>query len=388
MSNIVKKVTDWYKQAFRFVTYDIWHLNTEQYSRRDAFLIKQLKIFIITIRRFFEDKVIIRCSALSYYSILAIVPALAVVFAIAKGLGLSESLRDMLSQRFADYHEVIDFLMQFADNAIANTKTGLLSSLGIVFLLWSVVKVLGNIEKAFNYVWQVKRQRPLSRKFTDYFAFILILPIMLAFSSSLSLNLRYHVGTLTEGIPLIEHAGTLIGTLVPFLLVYIMLTFIYVAVPYTKVKVVPAIIAALITGTAFQLVQNLYIFSQISVSKYSAIYGAFASIPLLCVWLQVSWTIVLFGAELCFAYQNLERYHYEATSQHMSPMQRKVAAILIMQRIAKRFVVGGAPYTAEELTEQLDLPNRVVRNSLSDLLNSRLIIEVATQSTRNAKDDA
>jgi membrane protein len=385
---MIAKAIEWYKKAFRFITYDMWHLDMAHYNRRDAFLIKQLKIVTITFRRFFRDKVIIRCSALSYYSILAVVPALAIVFAIAKGLGVSDALRYSLEQRFDGYNDIIDFLMQFADKALANTRAGVLSSLGIAFLLWSVVKVLNNIENAFNYVWQVKRPRPLSRKFTDYFAFILIMPLMLAFSSTISLSIRYHVGHLTEGIPLLEHAGPLFGTLAPFVVVYLLLSFMYVTVPYTRVKIAPAIIAALIAGTAFQLVQNLYIFSQISVSKYSAIYGAFAAIPLLCVWLQVSWIIVLFGAELTFAYQNLERYHYEVTSTHISPFQRKVTAILVARLIAKRFARGGEPYTAEELSQELDLPHRVVRNSMEDLLKCHIVTEVAIQSKRKSKDNA
>ncbi len=383
-----KKFFDWYKKAFHFVTYDMWHIDTEHYSKRDAFLIKQLKIFTIAIRRFFEDKVSIRSSALSYYSLTAVVPIVAVLFAVAKGFGISDMLRESLNQNFGDYTEVIDFLMQFADNAIANTRTGVLSSLSIIFLLWSVVKVLNNIESAFNDVWQVKRPRPMARKFADYFAFILIVPIFLAASSSLSVFFRYHVGSWTQDVPVLEHLGTLSGTLLPFALVYIVLTFVYVTVPFTKVKIGPAFIAAIIAGTAFQLTQNFYIFSQITVSKYGAIYGAFAALPLLCIWLQLSWIIILFGAELSFAYQNVERYHYEATADHISPFQRKISAILVMQHIARRFTKGAIPQTIAELTEDLDLPYRVVRNSVEDLQQCNLLSEVMIQGKRKAKDSA
>jgi len=384
----MKKIFDWYKKAFYFVTYDMWHAELEHYSKRDAFFIKQLKIFTIAIRRFLVDRVSIRCSALSYYSLMAIVPVVAVLFAVAKGFGISDLLRESLTERLEGYTDAIDFLMTAADNAIANTRAGILSSLGIVFLLWSVVKVLDNIEKAFNDVWQVKRPRPMARKFTDYFAFILVVPIFLSASSSLSVFVRYHVGSWTQNIPVLEQLSTLLGTLLPFALIYILLTFIYVAVPFTKVKIGPAILAAVIAGTAFQLVQNMYIFSQITVSKYGAIYGAFAAIPLLCIWLQISWMLILFGAELSFAYQNLERYHYEATSDHISPFQRKVSAMLIMQLIAKRFTKAETPYTIAELTDKLDLPYRVIRNSVEDLQQCNLLSEVATQGKRKAKDNA
>jgi membrane protein len=385
---MIEKWINRYKRAFRFVTYDMWHVDMVHYRRRDAFLIKQLKIFTIAFRRFFEDRVMIRCSALSYYSLMAIVPLLALLFAISKGLGIADGLRAFLEQHFGEQNEVIEFLLQFADSAIANTSTGLLSSLGVVFLMWSVIKVLNNIESAFNDVWQVKRPRPLSRKFADYSAFIFIVPIIIAFSSAISLSLRYHVGSWMQDIPVLEQLGTLFGTLVPFALVFLALTFIYAAVPFTKVRIGPAFIAAVIAGTAFQLTQNLYIFSQITVSKYGAIYGAFAAVPLLCLWLQISWTIILFGAELAFAYQNLERYHYEATSDHISPFQREVSGILIARLIAKRFVDARPPYTIAELANELNLPYRVVRNSIEDLQKCNLLSEVTVQGRRKSRDNA
>jgi membrane protein len=382
---MLDKYIEWYKKAFRFITYDMWHVDMVHYKRRDAFLIKQLKIFTIAFRRFFEDKVIVRCSALAYYSLMAIVPLLALLFAIAKGLGISDLLRIFLEQSFGEHNEMIEFLLRFADNAIANTRTGVLSVLGIAFLMWSIIKVLNNIESAFNDVWQVKRPRPLSRKFTDYLAFILIVPIVIAFSSGISLQVRYHIGSWIQGIPVLEHAGPLFGTLVPFVLVFFALTFVYVAVPFTKVRTGPAFIAAVIAGVAFQLTQNMYIFSQITVSKYGTIYGAFAVLPLLCLWLQISWIIILFGAELAFAYQNLERYHYEATSDHISPFQREVSGILIARLIAKRFVNGESPYTVAELTSELNLPYRVIRNSIEDLQQCKLLSEVNVQGKHKAR---
>lgn len=385
---MIEKWINLYRRAFRFVTYDMWHVDMVHYKRRDAFLIKQLKIFTIAFRRFFEDKVTIRCSALSYYSLMAIVPLMALLFAISKGLGVSDMLRIFLEQSLGEHNEIIEFLLRFADNAIANTHTGVLGSLGIVFLMWSVIKVLNNIESAFNDVWQVKRPRPLSRKFADYSAFILTVPIIIAFSTAISLLVRYHIGSWIQDIPVLEHLGPLFGTFVPFLLVFLALTFIYAAVPFTKVRMGPAFIAAVIAGIAFQLTQNMYIFSQITVSKYGTIYGAFAALPLLCLWLQISWIIILFGAELAFAYQNLERYHYEATSDHISPFQREVSGILIARLISKRFVKGDPPYTVAELTNELNLPYRVVRNSIEDLQQCNLLSEVHVQGRRKSRDHA
>jgi membrane protein len=194
------------------------------------------------------------------------------------------------------------------------------------------------------------------------------------------------VGSWFEGVPLLEHAGHLFGTLIPFALVYIMLTVLYVIIPNTKVKVMPAFWGAVFAGTLFQLMQNLYIYTQISVSKYSAIYGAFAALPLLFLWVNISWQLVLLGAELSFAYQNVERYRYEMMAGRISVYQRKLAALVVMQEIARNFVNNKLPYTITGLSEQLDLPYRLVSNTINELLQCRFITEVVMD--KKGRDNA
>jgi len=372
----MKKIFSYYKEAFRFITHDVWHADIRKYNRPGAYAIRQLRIFLITLKGAQEDKVPLHSAALTFYTLMAIVPIAAMLFALAKGFGISEQLQQVLWNTFPEQDEVIEQVMGFADNALNNTKSGWLGSLGIVFLLWSVIKVMNHIEVSFNNVWQVKRNRSWARKFTDYLAVLIVTPFFFVVSSSISLSIRYNVGSWFEGIPVLEHAGHLFGTLMPFALVYIMLTVLYVVIPNTKVKVLPALWGAIFAGTMFQLAQNLYIYTQISVSKYSAIYGAFAALPLLFLLVNISWQIVLLGAELSFAYQNVERYRYEMTAGRISAYQRKLAALVVMQKIARNFVGNKSPYTVSELSECLDLPYRLVSNTINELQQCRFVTEV------------
>ncbi len=373
---MLEKISLYYKKVFHFLTKGVWIADVSAYNKRDAFLVRQLRIFLITLRRAQEDMVALHAAALTFYTLMAIVPIAATVFAIAKGFGLAEQLHSVLENAYPEQEAIIEQVTIFAENTINTTKGGWLGSMGVLFLLWSVIKVMNHIEVSFNYVWQVKTARSWARKFTDYLSVLIVAPFFFIFSSSISLNLRYNLGSWFQGVPVLEHAGHLFGTLVPFVLVYVMLTVVYVVIPNTKVKIVPAFWGALFAGTLFQLTQNLYIYTQVSVSRYSAIYGAFAALPLLFLWISVSWQLVMLGAELSFAYQNVERYRYELTAGHISSSQRKLAALVVMQEIARNFMGNRPPLTIALLSERLDLPYRLVSNTINDLQHCNFLSEV------------
>jgi membrane protein len=187
---MMKKIFIYYKKAFRFVTRDVWQADVRKYNRPGAYSIRQLRIFLITLKGAKEDKVPLHSAALTFYTLMAVVPIAATLFALAKGFGISEQLNQVLGNAFPNQDDVIEQITVFAENAINNTKSGWLGSLGIVFLLWSVIKVMNHIEVSFNHVWQVKRNRSWARKFTDYLAVIIVAPFFFVFSSSISLNIR------------------------------------------------------------------------------------------------------------------------------------------------------------------------------------------------------
>ncbi len=373
---MIKKVIAFYKKAAQFVMHDVWHMDISKLRKRDLFFVQQLKILTISVRGFFENRVALQSAALTFYTIMAVVPLAAIVFAISKGFGMYEQLHATLLNTFENQEEVINWILGFAEKAINTTKGGVLGSIGIVFLLWSVIKVMNNIEKAFNRVWQVKKSRPWARKFTDYLAVLIIVPILLVAASTISYTIRYHLDALTENIPILSNLSTWFGFLLPYLLLICMFTVVYMVIPFTKVRVAPAFYAAVITGIAFLLLQNLYVYTQLSVSKYNAIYAAFAILPLFLLWVNISWTIVLLGAELSFAYQNVERYSYELTSKHISPFQRKLAALMITHTTVKNFIDSKPPLSSNDLSEKLKLPVRLVRNTINDLVKASIFTEV------------
>jgi membrane protein len=268
---------------------------------------KIIHIFSATLQHFFEHKVAVRAAALTYYTTMALVPIVALVFAVAKSIGLSGQLDRVLEETFPEQDELVAQITIFAENTLRSVQGGWLESFGVLFLLWSVIKVMNYVERSFNDMWQVKHARSWMRKATAYFAVLLLAPVIFIVSVSLSLTLRYNVNLWFADIPVLEHMGYVLGTLLPFVLVYVMLTILYIVIPGTKVRFRSALWGALLAGTMFQLMQNLYFYTQISVSRYSAIYGAFAALPLLFMWINFSWTIVMLGAELSYTCQNARK---------------------------------------------------------------------------------
>jgi membrane protein len=152
--------------------------------------------------------------------------------------------------------------------------------------------------------------------------------------------------------------------------------------PNTKVRIAPALIAGVIAGTLFHFVQNFYIYSQVMVSKYSAIYGSFAAIPLFLLWAQVSWLILLFGAELSFATQNVHHYEYGVSTQNLSMRERKLLSLLIAHHIVKNFVLGNKPMGSSEIAAELNISMRITRDILFDLVQCGIISETVTNDPK------
>ena len=382
MEDMKTKIIALYKKVFQFIVHGVWQLDNTKLKKRDAFFVQQLKIFIIAVRSFMENRVGVQGAALTYYTVMAVVPLAAIVFAVAKGLGMHEQLNMTITNTFENQEDIIQWILDLAEKAIGATRGGILGSISVVFLLWSSMKVMINIEMAFNRVWQVKKARPWARKFTEYLAVLIIAPIFLAAASTISYNISIQVDHMTRGIPILANLAPSLGYILPFVLIIIMLMLIYMVIPYTKVKIAPAFYAAVITGIMFQLVQTLYVSTQVSVGRYSAIYAAFAIIPLFLIWVNISWSIVLFGTELSFAYQNVERYNYELTSKHISIFQHKLVALMVMHIIIKNFMDNKPPMTSNEISKRATLPVRLVRNTVNDLTKAQLLSEVVMHEQR------
>jgi membrane protein len=357
----------------------IWHTPLSNLTKRKTFLLKQFRILYVAIKGFVKDRVQTQASALTLNTLLSIIPLAAIVFAIAKGFGLEQNLIDELSMEFQSHQEILNWLLNIAQSALQQTKGGYLAGIGVIILLYSVMALLGNIENSFNHIWQISSSRPWSRKFTDYLTIMLIAPVFMILSGSITVFIGTKLTEFISSAKILSSLKPLVGfsiKLAPYFLTWTILTIVYMIIPNTKVNFVPALVAGIIAGTGLKLLQWAYIDMQMGLTRLSAIYGSFAAIPLLIVWLQASWLLILLGAELSFANQNLSNYEQEAEALDISNFQKKTLSVLVLQRIIKNFALGENAISSSELSKYFNIPVRLVRDIIKNLLEVGLVSQI------------
>jgi membrane protein len=307
MKRIVKKT---YKLK-NFFNEDIWQMELEELSKAKARFIKYMKVLLITIKTFSGEKIGFQAVALSFFSTMSVVPFIAIVFAVTGGLGLADKLTDFLYSYFNNSQQVIDTILGFAQNIINTAQSstmGLFSSLTFVFI---VIWMMLNVEKVFNNVWKVQMPRKLIKRLSVIIAMLIVAPfiVMVFFSGSIlySHALGY-IGLDVEEFGLFKNILTwvLVGAIA-------MLTFsvMYKFIPNAQVNYKDALRAALIVAIPFAAVQYTYLETQVFVTRLNSIFGAFAAVPLFMVWINIGWFIILFGAELSYAFQHVDSYNIE-----------------------------------------------------------------------------
>ena len=362
-----------------FFKQGIWQIRGKELPRHKYFLLRLLRIFSLASRDFVRDKCQLRASALTFYSLFSVVPVVAMAFGIAKGFGLEKSFETLLTNKLQGEEEVLQWVMRFADALVAETKGGVIVGAGVLLLFWAVVKLLEHIENAFNDIWYVKEARSSARKLGNYLSIMLICPVLLIVSSSLTVFIASRMAVITERVALLGTLSSIIFfflKLAPYFVLWILFTFIFIVFPNTNVSFKGGLLAGIITGTVFQIVQKAYIFFQIGVAKYNAIYGSFAALPLFLGWLQLSWVVVLYGAEVSFAVDNEESYEFEPDYLRVSHRFKKLLALRITQLCAQRFSLGEKPEEALSIAHQVGAPIRLVREILFRLVDTRVLAEV------------
>lgn len=362
---------------WKFLTYDIWRITEDEVTRRTFSVYNIIKTIYLCINRFTKDRIVDKASALTYSTLLAIVPILAIVFAIARGFGFDNLMESQITSRFGGPTDTTEAILQFVNSYLSQTKSGVFIGVGLVTLLWSVINLINNMEITFNRIWQVKKARSMYRQITDYFSMLLLIPVLLVVSGGLSIFMSTMLKNM-EDFTLLAPVGKFLIRLIPFALTWFMFTGLYIFMPNTKVKFKHALISGILAGTAHQAFQFLYISSQLWVSRYNAIYGSFAALPMFLLWLQISWTICLFGAELTYAGQNIRNFSFDKDTRNISRRYRDFVSILIMSLIAKRFEKEEPPYTAEEISEECQIPIRLTQQLFYELQEINLLHEVMT----------
>ena len=341
---------------------------------------RSFSILIESIHTFTAAEGQLRASALTYYTLFAIVPIFALFFGVAKGFDLDQWLREELMTRMSEHKEILNRLLVFADTTLNQTKGGLVAGIGALMLCWSVVKMIGNIELAFNRVWKVKKTRTIFRKFTDYLSFLVITPLMLAAAGSATVMVSRLLREFSEKNTIVSFSRPLIEfgiQCVPYLLAWILFTFIYSFLPNTRVKFKAALFGGVISGTIFQVLQMGYVLVQMALSRYNVIYGSFSALPLFLIWMYLNWLIMLFGVTLCYLFQHFDYDSKRARDCDRTPADKRLLALMIAAEVTNEFAEGKEASTVVELSRKLDISETLTNELLYNLVQSKVLCQIA-----------
>ena len=343
------------------------------------FLLKTVAVVVVSVDRFIKDASTISASALTFYSTLSFIPVVALILAIARGFGADESLQNWLKEQSYTNPEVMQWIMDIAAKALDNTKGGLIAGFGVVLLIWSVIRMLSSTELAMNRIWGVKKGRTLVKKFTDYMSILFIAPILVVLISSMNVFMMSNLQAYTMDEGLLSYASVALKailTIVPYVLVWFLFIFLYMFMPTTPVRFRYALVAGIVAGTIFQIVQWFYIRFQVGVSSYNAIYGGLAALPLLLVWLQLSWSIVLWGTELCYIMRNRHFLYRENMYADKRWVDNVDVTLKMLRFISDEYAHNHGGPTLASICKKLRMSSSKVRIILQELVDKKVLVEV------------
>ncbi len=358
--SFISKMIDKASNLVNYCWTGVWH------ETRDTTGIKILKVINLSVRSFLDRDLQTKSMSLTYSTVLAIVPALALLFAIGRGFGFQSLLEDQLFKSFPAQKQSITFALKFVDSYLKEASQGLFVGIGIIFLLWTLISLLSSIESAFNQVWDVKKDRSFYQKVTDYIAICLMVPVLMICSSGVSIFMsatiqdNSHLAFLT---PLVNISLEI----APFVLAWLAFSLSFFLIPNTKTQFKYAAVSGALCALLFQILQLLFVNGQIYVSKYNAIYGSFSFLPLLLIWLQLSWLILLAGCVLTYSLQNVFAFNFLGDLDKISTNYLRKVTIILTAAIVGRFRKGKKPLSCSQLSFYYDIPLRVVTRICDNL---------------------
>ena len=368
----------------QFFSIDLWRLRLQDLPPAKSFFVRHLRIIVLTVRGFFEDRCPIRASSLTFFSLLSVGPLIALAFGIAKGFGMEEFVEIQVLKKIPAQEEVLQQITQYAKAPLEETKGAIVVGVGVVVLIWSVVKVLVHIERSVTDIWKIKRSRSWKRKIINYLAFLSIAPLLLVIYTSVPAFLSSQIMLIADKTVILDKISPALIWFLnwsPYLMICGIFTFIYLIIPNTRVHFVSGLLGGIISGTVFIAVQWLYISFQVGVTRLNPIYGSLAALPLLLIWLNLGWNIFLMGAEYSYAHQNVSSYEYEPDFLNISPHFRRLLALQILRLLALRFSRSEPPLRASQISHELEIPIRHVSTILSNLVSCGLVSDVHRQES-------
>lgn len=368
ISRLIVKLRHFYE----YVTEGVWS------DMRRSRWVTFTKTVNLSVRSFLNADLQLRAAALTYQTILALVPALALVFAICRGFGFQNLIQTQLFNSFPAQQQALATCLKFVDSYLAQSSEGIFVGIGIVFLLWTLISMMSNVEDSFNTIWGGIPGRTFWRKCTDYTAIFLLLPVLMICSSGITVFMSTTIQNSVQW----EFLSTGIMRLLDLssvVLVWFFFAGTYMLIPNTRVKFKNAFPAGVLAGTGFLILQWLFVSGQIYVTRYNAIYGSFSFLPLLLIWIQLVWLITLSGAVFCYSSQNILAYSFNSEIEHISEEYRWRILLAVMTVTVQRFQHGQPPADDQKIASAYGLPISLVSKSVKDLIKARLLMRVVTK---------
>ncbi|MDA3898734.1 MAG: YihY/virulence factor BrkB family protein [Desulfobacteraceae bacterium] len=356
-----------------FLRNEIWH-DPKDAGRLYSFYYQMVRIILLTIHGLQNRRILLRASALSYSTLLAIVPLLAIAFSMLKGMGFHSRLEHALVNYLtAEQEELTSRIIEY----ISNTNFKALGAFGTALLIYASVMMLSTVERTFNELWGVARQRTIPRKISNYISVLFLGPFLMVLATAMiaSFSSNTVVAALTQ-YEVFVHFFVLFSRIIPHATLWIAFTVMYILMPNTRVRLLPALVAGIICSSVWEVAFRIYTDFNIGLAKYNTIYGTFAVLPIFFIWLYISWLIVLIGAQLSYAIQNVRSYQQEMNFYDVGYDQKEEMALNIMVKISAIFHHGLSHMGVEALSNALAVPVRLVREITQKLFDGGLLQEI------------
>lgn len=370
----------YYIQIRNFLLEELWRHDVDSLGWLQRFSYKTLRLLFVLVREFANGQLNLRAMSLVYTTLLSMVPLLAVSFSVLKAFGVHNQIEPLLLNLVEPLGEKGNEIVVNVLGFVENMKVGVLGSVGLALLLYTVISLIQKIEGSFNYVWHAKSSRSLSRRFSDYLSVIMVGPVLVF--SAIGMTASMMSSDVVQSIVTIEPFGSLVvlfSKLMPFILVILAFSFVYMFVPNTKVNFRSALVGAAVGGALWQTTGLVFAEFAASSTKYAAIYSGFAILVLFMIWLYLSWLILLLGSQVAYFYQYPEQIRLSSQRVPLSGRFREQMGLLVMYWIAYSFVHDEAPMTLESLSQRLSMPGDRVGETLQLLQERGLLTESGSE---------
>lgn len=376
--SVKERMTLWRRKALKLAQYawtGVWH------DRRNSLWVRVVKVVNLTVKSFLNSDLQSTACALTYRTLLALVPALALLFAIGRGFGFQNILTSQLFSYFPSQQKALEVAMRFVDSYLAQASEEIFVGVGVGVLLWTLISLVSSVEDAFNRIWGLKHGRTLWRKITDYTAIFLILPLLMVCGSGLTALMT---SSIDSYLPFMSPLVSALLDVASVLLIWLFFTGLYMLVPNTRVKFKNALPAGILAGVAFQVLQALFVSGQLYVSKYNAIYGGFAFLPLLLIWLQLVWLFALAGALLCYSAQSASEYALDEDVYGISFNYRRRIGVGMLAVMVQRYARGLPPLAVTDYERSFGVPLRLSQILIGEMEDMKLICRVMDPARKDA----